>query len=188
VALDEKFAEAWVNADHRVLGRDLRPYSLWHQLVLQVIESPFLNGDGNLRDLDQASYVCSTHYGQPLDLRHRHPLAIWWNVRRNFNTERAEFLAYLDDYVQVPEFTIVDDSPVGPSRTLLGQPPVILSLACKVIRWSGWTEQYVWDMPIGKVEWYAAMADRQEGVRVSFKTPESNEFLNELKAKYGKRP
>jgi hypothetical protein len=188
VALDDKFCEAWINSEHRVLGRNLRPYCLWHQLVLQVIESPLLQGAGDLLDLDVASHVCSTRYGEVLDLAPRHPLSIALKMRwGGFRVEQEAFSDYLEDYVQVPDFRIIEDGPTGPPL-VIGHPPYVLAIVAKLIHWTGWPERTVWELEFGKAHWYSAMASKCEGAKVDFKTQDSNKFLEELKAKYGKRP
>jgi len=95
----------------RVLGVQLRPFSLGHLLLLEGLGNPFVAwGTGSRAELFAAVLVCShtmAENGRVL-FGGRLPLwrLIWWALRwpeRRIGPERDAFVRYLADYTATPE-------------------------------------------------------------------------------------
>ncbi len=195
--LPDNFLGAWVLDTHRVLGRRLQPYSLWHRFALEAIGSPFTVPDGRplLGDLDVAVKVCRSRYpatdaasffrvikihrpGKPLPILAKLRFAY---LLRRFDgpTEGTRFVAYVRDHLSPPKFW--EQTGEGTQESS-GAPPEVLSTAARLVA-GGFTEERAWNMPIGKAYWYAATIARMNGVKVDF-VSESNDlfaFLQRLK-------
>lgn len=151
------FFESFVNLEHRVLGRKLQPLSLRHLLWLDKIGSPFAvtNKPLTMLDLEAAVIVCgaandnetlTTFDVQKLPFWKRFLLRQWRkaNRARNLEQEVKAFLAYYDDYLALPEFYDAK----GERNDAL---PHLLLGAAALIKATGWDEQTVFNMPVGKV-------------------------------------
>jgi len=182
---DHKFLEAFIDDDaHRILGRRLRPFCLWHLLLLQTLDSPFLRkGRVELFDLQTAAAVCSTRFRDCKLRRPRiGPINLWRIVYRDgFNKGCAAFLAYVGDYLQRPEFSIIPPKEGGGSRGQRGRPPEVLRVVADIIAWAHWPEAFVWEMPIGAAYWYQAMSYQDKGADVDFMTESEREYQRQLK-------
>lgn len=159
-----QFRESFINDEHRVLGRRLKPYCLYYQFWLKSIDSPFLNPGRSVTvaDLELAVRVCSSPYGEaplklPTRLGLRGHLLWWWRCwKYDFEEERERFQDYVDDLYDPPEVKSTGDKKVinkGASGEVL---PQELSLAASLIEATRWSEERVWTMPLGKAHWYAA--------------------------------
>lgn len=169
---DERFAEAFLHlASHRVMGRRLRPFSMWHKLQLEYANSPLLTGgDVGVADLVFAAEVCCTRF--PRIAVNRIPrrglrriLWMLWAERVDLRRERDAFEAYSEDYCSLPKIEAakkgektqdMDDclSDVGLYRKMTGCP-----------------RGEAWDIPLGELYWMNAMFSRSEGADFSIVTP-----------------
>lgn len=170
----QRYFENEVNVPHTVLGWQLQPLSLRHMMWLQHLESPLLNTDKvtTLQDLELAVLVCSSKSheetlsnlgikpGKGLLKRCRWEMRKkalnWWcaSNRKKISTGKAlqdeirKFLAYQDDYCCLPSFTPKD------SQATHEKVPYLLVYAAALIKSTGWSEETVFNMPVGKVIWF----------------------------------
>ncbi len=194
MGLDPTFSEAFIHrlarpfdaADpwsaHRVAGRRLRPFSLWHLLLLQQVDSPLLTSPARLagEDLLRAVSICRCRYLE-CDVRAGwSPRSFWKLSGRGLAKERAALLDYVDDFLQRPECSLAVIGKPGKSIRL-GPPPETLAIASTVIFATHWPERAVWEMPVGAAYWYEALARRQKDP-IDFMTPEEREWQDELDA------
>ena len=184
----------------RIFGVRLRKFCLWHRLLLRTIDSPFTRkGAVTLRDLRTAIGVCRLKYGdsrvvkpklgpflmvcgltaggllrrwkKPADPKEPNPL------QKTLARRVDAFLEYCGDYLQQPEYTIITPDTKSPHpQTPRGRAPEELQHASELISWSGWSEATVWNLPLGKANWYRAMAHKEKGYDVDFLTPEEKAF------------
>jgi hypothetical protein len=167
-------------AKHVVLGRKLRPFSHWHAILLEAVQSPYIKkGNVTLFDLKTAVGICRLKYGDSKIRRSLFPLRI--NQKRLIK-ENQKLLDYFGDCLQSPRYSAMPftSESHGHPAPKGGSPPDILSVVADVISWSGWPEEYVWNLPIGRCRWYRAMAqaDKQP---LDFLTPAEVEFQNQMK-------
>jgi hypothetical protein len=183
VALEEKFAEAFIDATHTVLGRKLRPFCLWHLFLLQTLNSPYLSaGKVTPFDLKKGVAICSTRFREH-ELRNPRGLRAWWQCSSTarFEIQSNRFLEYISDHLQRPDFSIIT-SETTKAQVPRGQPPEVLQVVCDVIDFTKWPERYIWQMPIGAAYWYQAMFLKSKH-DTDFLTPEERIFQAQLKAK-----
>ncbi len=183
--LDELFAEAWINSTHRVLGLRLHPFSLWHRFQLAVIDSPVLAGTKvEPIDLERACRVCQLVYPEVIS-----PRIKWWSFRwrlagRDFQTEIQKLGAYFDDHWSIPKFVPPIRKKGDMPESINHPPPEEIRIISAVLTMTGWSEEKVWNMPIGQAYWYAAGHWYQTGMELDFLTPEHlvlQQRINEMK-------
>lgn len=160
---EQAFAESFINLFHTVLGKRLRPLSLNHLIWLYNIESPlvFTDKETTLADLELATLICSqdTHErilraidGKARRLPGKFAKYFWRFVNcncRNFNTELKRFIAYQDDYLALPKFFPNDETKESNDSI-----PWLLLHATALIKATGWSEETVFKLPIGKLLWF----------------------------------
>jgi hypothetical protein len=189
VALDRTLAAAFIDNDvrHTILGRHLRPFSLWHRLLLQAVHSPFLCGD-QLRffDMREAVGVCQLSYPHS---RVKRPWIVpfgcylWYGFPRKRWTKflkqtRDRLLEYFGDYISQPEYSIkTPEAPPGPP---LGEIPEGFVIVCDVISFLNCSEDHAWDIPVGRAYWYQ-MGYRNKTQIIDFLTEEERKFQAEMK-------
>lgn len=183
MALDLKFAESVLNLNHRVLGKKLKPFSLWHALLLEAIGSPIWVGQGRLtlQDLHAAVAVCSNEW-PAFNLK-----AGWMTVLRNscitdyqLQVEGKKLVSYFNDYNSVPMLWTEDkkESKNKPKCSL----PLSLDLVAWLVR-HGFGESRSWNMPIGLAHWYYIACARQRGGEIDLVSPEEQLVIEEVKRK-----
>lgn len=178
--LDETLAAAFIDGGkrHKILGQRLRPFSLWHRLLLQAIDSPFLRkGTVNFFDLRTAVAACQLRFPDSCIVRSW--LFRKWPLSHGVN----QFLAYAGDYLSRPEYAIIPPKPVvgAPPEPKRGIAPEIVIVAGDIIGWSGWSPELVWNLPIGQSYWYQMLARRGAGADVDFVTEEERAFQAEIR-------
>jgi hypothetical protein len=192
--LDTRFYEAWINTEHRVLGRKLHPFCLEDALILSLSDSPFLLGTEagltyDLEDLQLAATVCSLPGEVFLQARFNRSwqqrLRTWvwsgkWQRRCATEAGLAEecqkFVTYIDDYNSGPETWQDDDAGAGQLRA-----PWILSTVIYITQHSTYRPREVWKMPIGQAFWIAAVLAEQRGSKgFQFVSEEEAKGLKEL--------
>jgi hypothetical protein len=70
------------------------------------------------------------------------------NRKRDFQSELKRFIAYNDDYIALPRFLPKEDAEADEKI------PWLLLHATSLIKATGWNEETVFSMPIGKVMWF----------------------------------
>lgn len=184
MGLDKLFAESIVNRDdHRVLGRRLRPLSLWHATLLELIESPLWHGKSgvSMTDLRLAVAICAgqwPRYEIPGGWR-----LFWWRLRTRKSSlavEAAKFSAYIRDF-HAPPMLWQKDEPQKP-KPLPCALPQPLDVAAWLIR-HGLGEERAWTMPIGLAHWYYVALAKQRGADVDLVSPGEQAAIEQVKAR-----
>lgn len=202
MAVDETLAAAFIDGGHgkyapnRLLGVRVRRFCLWHRLILNTLDSPFMNnGRVTFYDLRTAVGVCRLEFG---DCHIRRPwlvpflLHCWIFFASMFRRseqdrtvlqgtllgEVRKFLSYCGDYLQEPAFTVIP--PKNASGHHRGRAPDEFEQVAELVNWSKWSEEEIWNMPIGRANWYRVMARRDAGLDVDFMTKDEQEFLDQL--------
>ena len=154
--MNRHFAESFLNrADHCVLGLPLRPLSLWHMFNLEVAQSPYFIGGSfpTAKDLRLAVNICRTDFPRLPDLSDRTFYRNWFKSWRcKFLIETAKFNVYLDDFNALPQLWQPERGKSG-GREPTGL-PWALAIVTGVCGSTGWSAEYVWNMPIGQAYWY----------------------------------
>jgi hypothetical protein len=191
VALERRFAAAFIDNDtkHRILGRRLKPFSLWHRHLLDAIHSPFLYGD-ELRfwDMREAVGICSLSFPHS---KVRRPWIIpflcffvlgfprsQWT--RFLKRTRDKLLDYFGDYISRPEYTI--KGPEVPPGPVLGPIPEGFIVVCDVISFLKCSEKEAWDLPVARAYWYQMGSYRAQKEQIDFMTEDERKFQADVKA------
>lgn len=165
---DERFLEAFLTArEYRVLGLRLQPYSSWHELNLQAVNSPLLTGAPlTVPDLVCAARVCASRF-RPGGLRpviegrnwRERWLMKWRLCRCDFGREVEELRTYLADFHSTPKFwkNSHKDKDGAAADDRDAEFDEILAAVGMLCHETGWSEEYVWNLPLGVLRWYAAM-------------------------------
>jgi hypothetical protein len=110
---DERYAEAMLHkpGGHRVLGKRLKPFSMWHKLQLEYSQSKILLGGAGIWDLWCAVQICRTQYPERVLWEPRwggwNPL--WhrfWKMKygkKSLAREIHSFVKYAGDYQSGPK-------------------------------------------------------------------------------------
>ncbi len=184
---DIRYVEALAHApDHRVLGRRLRPFCLWHRLQLEFANSPLLmGGEVTLADLEYAVAVCRTRFGELGVARPpRHWWARWWAYVRqawwNVGLEQQKWTAYAADYASGPKMMLSKSGTTGEAIPDMDEALVEVAL---YRRMTGCDRAEPWEMPMGELAWMNAAFARQKGAKFSIVTPLDDEIVEEAKRK-----
>ena len=107
---DDRFAEAFLHQrKHVVLGRRLKPFSYWHKLQLEWINSKILLGNPGPWDLWLAVRICQSQFPNQARLPGSKKSSwwqVWWNIAnygRRWDRETEKFREYLGDYCSPPK-------------------------------------------------------------------------------------
>lgn len=104
---DERFAEGFLHKPHRVFGKKLKPFSTWHRLQLEWVNSRILTGGPTKWDVYAAVKICQSQYPDAADVEtYKGIRAFVWKLRYLFTPWRKEakkFFAYIDDYYSPPK-------------------------------------------------------------------------------------
>lgn len=105
---DERFAEAFIHGKQRwCFGARLKPFSYWHKVQLEYIQSKVLLGGPAKWDIWLAAQVCRTSYPVNAKFPPRGKWwQLWWNVWygwRSFNQEVNALYAHISDYASPPK-------------------------------------------------------------------------------------
>ena len=183
------FRESFANEDHKVFGRKLRPFCLYYQFWLSAIESPLLTGEPlSVADLEIASRICSSPFGKaPDSFKKKMGLLAharwWWKITKlDPLKELQNFQGYLADQFAPPEVKAsggtktINKGAVGESL------PPELAMATSLIRLTGWDEETIWMLPLGKCHWYTASANVLENPDFKLVTQEDRDHVSKIKA------
>jgi hypothetical protein len=184
VAFDRVFAAAYVNnsKSYRLLGVRVRPFCLWHLLLLQVIDSPFSRaGKVTLHDLKTAIGICRLRYRQSRVRRTFFPLFLG---QKELKAEVERFLEYVGDYLYKPEYGIIPfdadtDRPQKPRR-LPTPPPDIIMLAFDAAHGARISVPQAFEMPIGEAHIAQSMFLRMQGLQLDFMDEEERKFQKDM--------
>lgn len=106
---DERFAEAFLHErPRRVMGMRLRPFSYWHKVQLEYVQSRVLLGGAGLWDAWVAAKICRTVYPQNAIFSARYS-ALWtlaWYLCHGWRSAGRELAAlgeHLHDYASPPK-------------------------------------------------------------------------------------
>jgi hypothetical protein len=187
VAVDQTFVSAYIDNDtvHRVLGVRLRRFCAWHLFQLQVIDSPFVNaGEVYLYHLRRAVGICRLSFPCSKTRPPFFPLVI---NQEKLSREVQKFLAYIGDYLQRPEYTIMPMDEFSRSRYSRptrnpSPPPEMIQLVFDAAHGANVSIPEAWNMPIGQAYIAQAMHLKNQGVLVDFMTEKEREFQAALKA------
>lgn len=210
--LDPEFVAAWIDGSedpnwstYRVLGRKLRPFCLWHRLLLKAVDSPFLKGKAQytLRDVRIFVGICSLGYGQsktrkpwiiPATIYVRAFLVAIFSrkkaelnpLQRILTKQIEQALEYAGEYLQEPEFCIIpaEKRPKQTRSTPRGRCPDELEQIADIIGWTGWSQRTCWELPIGQANWLRICALQAKGNDIDFVTEEEREFQESLPPEY----
>lgn len=199
--IDRTLAAAFIdnNVRHRVFGRCLTPFSLWHRFLLMTIQSPFMvGGDLTFFDIRNAIGICSLRYPQ---CRIRRPwiVPVLWMIWcgpfkkkwiKRLGKTRDKLLEYFGDYISKPEFNLwhPDLSYHGPSIApppRLGPVPEVFSILSDVISFLHCSPTDAWNTPVGQAYWWQMAALRQAGENINFMDESEREFQAKMREAKG---
>lgn len=106
---DERFAEAFLHENRRrVMGMRLHPFSYWHKMQLEYVQSKVLLGEAGLWDVWVAAKVCTTEYPQNAIFRKRYSVLwmLWWQAVygwRNAGRELRGLMAHISEFASPPK-------------------------------------------------------------------------------------
>lgn len=176
--LDEFFVESWFNReDHDVMGWRLKPFCLFYQLQLEFIESPLVAGGAiTFLDLAKACKICTGKWSsfiRPIKLSAAS--LVWHQSFRNLKEEVAKFQEYLEDYFRPPKIIASVQN-----TSFRGTPPEMLHVFGAVAGLTGWSEETIMMMPLGKAHWLSAVHfNNIQGV--DFETPANRKLFEHLR-------
>lgn len=179
MAFDKTFAAAYIDGGtvHRVLSVRLHPFSPWHLYQLQIIDSPFLNaGRVFLFDLRRAVGICRLSYPNS---RTRLPVFPLIMTQVKLEREVSKFLAFIDDYLQRPEYNIIQPDEFIRTKRALRTPanaPEPIQLSFDAAHGANISLPEAWNLPIGQAYIAQAMYLRKQGLMVDFMTEKEREF------------
>ncbi len=190
------FEEAFIHTDdHRVLGRKLRPFSLYHQLILEAIGSPVMSADRpvTLIDLEIASRVCASDYGGYRSAGRRSGWLgkLWWLARALRADTQKEMLAmdrYFKDYTSVPDRWENGGEVKGSGKAYSEFPAPLSVVGCLMANgFQAGDEKKVWMTPLGAAHWYCATFLRMDGADLKLMTEHDREFIEGFKREQEKQ-
>lgn len=170
------FDEAFIHepGGHRIMGRRVRPFSYYHLLILEVIDSPLYplprkRKDGaaeprppGVADLELAARICQCDFREAEKRLPRWQRwakwspGWWWRLFRCARgaglKELAAWNAYIADYFTVPEIDSIGGQSVG--RSKFESFPSVFSPVIALIFQTGWAPEKVWMLSCAEVQWY----------------------------------
>lgn len=183
MSLDRLFAESVVNrSNHVVLKRKLKPLSLWHAVLLELIDSPLWHGKSGvtMTDLRLAVAICSDSF--PVYRIPSGRSLFWWALvtrKCNLAIEAAKFSAYIRDFHAPPMLWTKEGEAKSDKFCALPQP---LDVAAWLIR-HNISEDRAWNMPIGLAHWYYVAQAKQRGAEIDLVSPAEQVAIDKVKAK-----
>jgi hypothetical protein len=146
---------------------------------MQAVDSPFVS-DGNvtLRDLKIAIGICSLGYRHSKIRRPLLPLRL--NESR-LEKRVNEFLDYMRDYYQRPEYSIVDPDPYAPPGPSYSSAPPVVSTAYHAAHGAHVSISAAWNMPIGEAYISEAFYFKNKDNQLDFMSEEDRKMQEEMK-------
>lgn len=182
---DTNFVEAFANVPHRVLGKRLDPFCLWHQFNLEITQSRVLLGAPLTHlDLWQFVTICTSPWTQAHyvpDLRLPSMLRLLYLGKRyDLATEVKRISDYLVDFSARPKLWPNNhEQKLGNDRDFDEN----LELALHLVKEGSFTWREVWTMPLGVLHWNSTGLAKLAGAKVDIWTPEHEEMFQAHKAK-----
>lgn len=177
---------------HRVLGRFLRPFCLWHRLLLETIDSPLLEGrcTGPV-DLRRAVAICRCRFREARVAPERAPLDWWRLAGRGYFAEVERFNEYLKDFNARPEYAVIEpDRPEGAgNRPCVPEtpPPETLRLLGDATAFAKQAPERIWELPLSEAYYYQALYERDRlagtGARQDWLNEEERQYQRQLMEK-----
>ena len=166
--MDDRFYNAFFEGDHKVLGVTLKPFSLWHQCILEAIDSPLVNGKKVMpEDVLLAIEVFKISYpNQPrFNLS---PSRVIRLLRSRVNKKYTEKLVdrvstFIKANTSLPRFRASESQNMGGGLTA----PPVMQTVVSLIKY-GWSEQEAWNMSVGRARWYEAAMMERESSSIKF--------------------
>lgn len=169
---DERFAQAFLhNQTHKVLGKRLFPFCLWHKLQLEYVNSPVVaGGPVSITDLFLAVAICRTQFPviATLDVPKRGIKRTFWMLwaeRVNIQRELAAFQSYCEDFCSMPKIEMAKKGEKMPDMD------DTLSDVALYRKMTGSPRSEPWNIPVGELAWMNASFSRSEGADFSVETP-----------------
>jgi hypothetical protein len=163
------FIQALTYCPPVILGRQMRPFSCWHGLMLEAMGNAYLGGTKpGVSDVVAGAWVCalSSKDGLAFDGK---AIVAWGRKTRNVASAIAQLQDYIDAGLRCPEYwRKAEDKPV--------KAPYWWHLALFARQHLGLDEAAAWDEPVARLVCYRACNAEQEG----WKNLKSD---NEMKAK-----
>lgn len=186
----DRFFESFAHTSHRVMGRRLRKFTIYHRFWLEAMRSPLVMGGAvSMVDLELASRVCCCGYGTVERMIEGgtggwRSLRGWWFALRCLvlspEREAAKWEEYLRDHVCGPHTHMTER--MTASGKVYEDFPGVMDQVSAVIRATGWTPEVVWNLGPGEAEWYMAGVYRLRGVDMKVKTEQDEEFEAGMRA------
>jgi hypothetical protein len=155
---NEAAFESFVNIEHEVLGKKLKPLCLLHLLWLYEVQSPLVYTalECSLADLELGVIITSHSTSQSILKgismkglgRIRHKLWHGANKKRDLKKEIIKFVAYNNDYLSLPNFHAKEEEQETDEKI-----PWLMTVAANIIKETGWALDAVLTMPLGKLLW-----------------------------------
>jgi len=190
--LSVECAEAFFFNQHKVLGKTLKPFCLYHHFVLQALKSPLMiGGKVGIVDLYIATLICEQEY--PISFKVI-PSPSWWSVllnsvrfgyyttRYKFTREITKFHNYAKDYSSVPHFW--EDN----KKSIKGKSgiPDVIGLMVSLMISLKYTEKEAWNCPIGKAVWLSATNAILNGAESKIISAEAKAYMDEMRKEKNK--
>lgn len=180
--MQDSLIEAFFNADHKVLGRKLKPLTLRHCFMLSVAKNPILTGEvPTWEDLIQAVEICSRDSNYFLKGKSPSKLRRYlWDIRLACYNNRLKqfslFSAYLKDYFSPPVYWSSGDS--KPNKVNW-----IISNVSLLVKMYSMPFEEAWNMTVGEASWWiAAGYNNDPSTSVDIMTDEEIAGIEAMKA------
>lgn len=171
--IDERFAEAFIQSEHKLMGMAVLPFCSWHKLQLEIIQSPVLLGEPiTLANIWQMAKICQTVYPIAAVFPAKNTwFARWgWFLRfRKFNVvQQAKAVSeYLKDHNSGAKLWDTKKSGQAKERDCDDN----LDAVSYYLNKTKCSEVEAWMLPLGKLSWYNLMFARMDGAEIHFWTP-----------------
>ncbi len=169
--MDSLWHKAVLIRPSRIAGIELKPFSSWHMLCLEQLDSPFINGETSeleAGDIITFLLVCSQGFadqGQALvDFYNSRWIRVRWWLKiffMNFGRVCHEIIQYRDGQGEQPDFWRKE----GDTLRNSGVPGSFLSPATLMMQY-GMREAVAWDMAWSKAHCYKAVYLETEGANI----------------------
>jgi hypothetical protein len=191
--LSVECAEAFFFNRHKVLGKTLKPFCLYHHFVLEALKSPLMTGgQASIIDLYIATLICQQEY--PISFK-KIPSSSWWSIlwnsirfgyystRYKFSREVSKFYNYAKDYSSTPQFW---ENQKNGAKADSGVPDVI-GLMVSLMVGLKYTEKEAWNCPIGKAVWLTTTNAILNGSESKIISAEAKAYMEEMRKSKGKK-
>jgi len=163
-----------------VLGKQLKPFSALHFLILNFYKSPFLHGKGRIStdDLILAVIVCASDFASRHDLLNIDIKRIKKWGREHRKTDLLEATATLKEYLQesmvIPEkWQSSGDDSGGTIKTNAGYALVMFAMGRL-----GMTEAEAWNAPLARLVCYRDVYYELETGKTDVVSDEESSIIN----------